>query len=384
MDIFLLDDKDPLLIDTYLSMIWTDRYAVAGDFELFMPIIKDLFKYVKLGKQEEDVFLKRRGSEHVMIIESVNLKTDTEEGDRVIIKGQSLESMLNRRVLWHLTVISGNLQEAIRSLIYACFIDPEDTDRKDPDFIFETTEDPMVTDLTIDDLNEFGGKQYAIGENLYDIICALCKEFGIGFSMTLNAQNKVVFKLYSGVDRSHAQTRNPYVVFSPKYDNLVDSEYLESVTNYKNVTLVGGEQLTLESGDPAPRKFAIAGYGVGRKRREMFTDANDISSNLGPQEEGGEDVIVDEKTYLGMLVEKGYEDLKEHPFITLFDGMASAAITYIYGVHFSIGDVVQVADAYGHSSRARVSEVIMAVDKKNQGLYPTFEKINDESEDESA
>ena len=88
----------------------------------------------------------------------------------------------------------------------------------------------------------------------------------------MNDKKQFVFKLYAGADRTYAQTENPYVVFSPKFENIANSNYLESKKEYKNVALVAGE------GEGAERKTTSVGEGSGLERRELFVDARDIST----------------------------------------------------------------------------------------------------------
>lgn len=262
MNLFVLDKELDVIaiVDTYTSFIWTDRYQEAGDFELCMPMDQILLSYIK-----RDHYLWRNDSEHVMIIESIKIESDSEDGDRAIITGRSLESILDRRVIWGLKNLSGDFQDAVKTLLEECIISPSKPERKIANFKFEATDDTRITDLSID-------TQYT-GDNLYEVICALCKERNIGFKVTLNDSKQFVFKLYSGDDRSYDQFQNPYVVFSPNFDNIIDSTYQESSEGLKNVTLVGGE------GEGTERRYTAVGNIEGLERRELFTDARDISSD---------------------------------------------------------------------------------------------------------
>ena len=262
MNLFVLDKELDVIaiVDTYTSFIWTDRYQEAGDFELCMPMDQILLSYIK-----RDHYLWRNDSEHVMIIESIKIESDSEDGDRAIITGRSLESILDRRVIWGLKNLSGDFQDAVKTLLEECIISPSKPERKIANFKFEATDDTRITDLSID-------TQYT-GDNLYEVICALCKERNIGFKVTLNDSKQFVFKLYSGDDRSYDQFQNPYVVFSSNFDNIIDSTYQESSEGLKNVTLVGGE------GEGTERRYTAVGNIEGLERRELFTDARDISSD---------------------------------------------------------------------------------------------------------
>lgn len=108
-------------------------------------------------------------------------------------------------------------------------ISPSIADRKISNFTFKPSTDNKVTGLTIDN-------QYT-GDDLYTDIKGLCEENNIGFKIILTDDNKFEFSLYAGADRSYDQTENPYVVFSPNFENIINSNYYSSNANLKNVTL---------------------------------------------------------------------------------------------------------------------------------------------------
>lgn len=263
MNLIILDKNLQAIsvLDSYNSMIWTDRFQEAGDFEIYRPMDQFAKDFLK-----QDYYIWRKDSEHIMIIEKIYIKSESEDGDYVTITGKSLESVLNRRVIWGLKTLSGNFQDGIKTLLDENVISPTKPERKIDNFVFEASTDTRITNLTID-------TQYT-GDNLYDAIVALCKERGIGFKITLNTKNQFVFKLYAGEDRSYGQFAHPYVVFSPRFDNIVSSEYTEDKESYKNVTLVGGE------GEGSARRYTAVGDTSGLDRRELFTDARDISSDI--------------------------------------------------------------------------------------------------------
>ena len=97
MELFVLnaDFESIAVIDTYESMIWTDRYNAYGDFEIYFAMDENLLEYIK-----EDYYLWLKDSEHSMIIEDIKIDADTEEGNRLIVTGRSLESILERRIIW--------------------------------------------------------------------------------------------------------------------------------------------------------------------------------------------------------------------------------------------------------------------------------------------
>lgn len=360
MEILVLntDFESVYIVDSFKSMIWTDRYNEYGDFEMYLTLTNnsDILKYLK-----EDYYLWLKDSEHCMIIEDLAIDSDTEDGNHLIVTGRSLESILERRIIWGQKVLTGNLQDAIETLLNESIISPSITERKIDNFIFEPSTDPRVTELTID-------AQFT-GDDLYVVIKKLCQVNNLGFKIVLNDDNQFVFSLYAGADRTYDQNTNPYVIFSPKFENIINSNFFTSKSNFKNVTLVAGE------GEGASRKTTTVGSGSGLNRRELFTDARDISSNVD-----GETPLTNEQ-YIAKLKARGNEKLSEHTVKTAFEGEAESTRLFKYGEDFFIGDIVQIANEYGHEGRAYISELIISQNEDGISIYPTFQTIQEEGEE---
>lgn len=353
MDLTILDtDKTPLcVLDVYNSFIWTDRYFKYGDFELHASMSEDLLQYLK-----QDYYITNANSEHVMIIEKLLINSDIENGNTITVSGRSLESLLERRIVWNRTTLSGNLQKGIKKLLNENIISPSNSNRKIDNFIFEESTDSAITGLTIDG-------QYT-GDNLYEVIASICQEKDIGFKITLNTSNQFVFKLYSGVDRSYGQSVNPYVVFSPNFENIIESNYIESKMALKNVTLIGGE------GEGTARKYTSVGTASGLDRRELFTDARDVRS----EDDNGN--AIPEADYLEQLRQRGREKLAENVDVVAFEGEADVSTMFTYGVDFFMGDVVQIANEYSHETKSRIVELISSESEEGVSTYPTFEYVD--------
>ena len=170
MEAWILDQNAASLavLDTFQSFIWTDRYRGYGDFEIYMPAETSALSYLKEGN-----YLVTKDSDRMMIIEDIQVDTDAENGNHLIVTGRSLESILCRRVIWGYKVLNGNFQDAIRTLLNENVIAPSNSKRKIPNFVFRVSTDTRITGLTVD--TQF------LGENLYDAILSLCEEKEIGF-----------------------------------------------------------------------------------------------------------------------------------------------------------------------------------------------------------
>ena len=214
------------IIDSFSSAIWTDRAREAGDFQL------DVFPTDEnIEKCKQDRYIENIESGHLMIIESLKLNSGTTDGDILTLTGYSLEKILSRRIIWKDTQLFGSLQNGIKQLINDAIIAPEIAERRISNFVFADSTDQRITSLVV-------SKECKCGDNLYETIKDLCDEYEINFKVVLDSNKRFVFSLYSGELRSYAQSANPYVVFSPDFENIISNEYSSTKENYKNVCLV--------------------------------------------------------------------------------------------------------------------------------------------------
>lgn len=352
------------VIDRFESLIWADRFNSAGDFELYMPYSKEVFDACKPG-----LYASIAESDRLMIIENVTIDTDFESGNFLTISGRSLESILDRRIVWSVTTIGSgttkrNGQTGIKKLISDAIISPSKADRKIDNFIFEESTDEGV-------LRHDMNTQFPIGTNLYDAVASACIDYKIGFKVILNNDNKFVFSLYNGVDRSYAQDTLPWVVFSPEYGNTKTTSYTLSWNSYKNVCYVTGE---LTSDTRKPKRSITMGTVKGLDRREIWSNSSSISKT----DESG-NTISDSK-YDSLLKASGKKFMKDHGKKETFDIEIETTNQFIYGVDYNLGDFIQVSNAYNINTKARVTEFIFNEDAEGYKCYPVFE-VEDPSTD---
>lgn len=451
VNVYVLDKEFQTVgvIDVYESLLWTDRFYTYGDFELytaFDPKIVDICK--------QDYYMYINESPHLMVIEGIEVESDVEKGNNLKITGRSLESMIDRRIVWKQIVIPNKkpFHTFVKEMLEDNIIDPwpyngnrnnkrRNTsqqkiadDRKIENFDCIDTEDEQIIGLTLKET-------YYFGENLYDLFVTLIEEdFNktVGYKVLLSDDNRFKFQLYTGVDRSYEQKEYvktadtvkcasktyyeevregvyevtsdtkfkkkkkyyehreilPFIVFSPQFDNVVNSNYLDNIQDMKNITLVaeaeptpdpeggGGEEAevpegALVAGDEVhlPRKTLIVGKGHGTERREMFSDASDIQ----------ESEFEDDDDYKRALQDRGKDDLHEHKRVTSYEGEVEASRQFVYNKDFFMGDMVQMSNEYGMGGKARVVEWVLSIDKDGITSYPTFDAvqlIDDDAEEE--
>lgn len=368
----LMDEYKPFMVlEDYESAIWTERYWECGDFEITMYATDYAFMNLKT-----DMLIVNPESDRVMVIEKIEIETDIENGNKIKLSGRSLESILDRRVVWgKKNFMASNstdtdpkgvpIVDVLTELINENIISPANASRKIDNFIFEKPTDKFITDTLII-------AQY-IGDSLYDVIVSLCKEMEMGFKIKLNSNNQFVLSFYLGKDRSFDNKEgNAYVIFSPNFENLIKSKYYESSKVYKNVAFVEGAADSNKNPTFAYSYFKINDKEPeGMLRKEVYVDASSTST----QKDDNTQMSMTE--YAAVLQEKGNEELVDNDIESAFDGTLDTTGSFQYGKDFFEGDIVQVESEYGHQTKVRVIEMILADDGSNASktCYPMFKQI---------
>ena len=346
MDVMVLDNNFNVIgiVDDYQSLIWTERYNEAGDFQLDGDLYSTISKYCKPG-----YYAKIGKSDTLMIIENIEANEQPKTSNKITIKGRSIDTILERRVLWEFVTTSGKVQSIIKKLITENAIEPVLAQRKIPNLYFVETNDPYIDSKSLNTI------QFE-NDNLYETIQTVCKSFDIGYKMKVLG-NSFAFGLYYGVDRSYKQTTNPYVIFSEEYDNISESRYQCDRAKYKNVALVGG------AGDGDQKFRVVAGdeASSGLDRFEMYLDSGltDNNGEISPQD------------YAYQVMTKGNEALKEAQKINTIDGKIVPDM-FRYGIDYNMGDILQYKGIMGTSSPVRITEFIRCLDASGYKEYPSY------------
>lgn len=345
MQLFVLNKDFEIIdiIDYYKSLEWVKRYCDTGDFVL--KIIANAHTVQVLKKRN---YIVREDDEKIYQIEKINLKSNEEDGDTLIVSGRSIEKILAQRIVWKQTSAGGGetAEDFVRRIINENAINPSDPKRKIPR-------------LKLGEKMGFSEKieKQLTGDNLLTAVKEICNTYSYGFKIVMNEAGELVFDLYKGTDRSYRQNENPYVIFSQDFDNVVNTEYEYDETNISNVALIGGE------GEGNERKFQTLGNAEGMGRYELFVDAKDISSNNGE---------ISTSEYNNMLLERGREKIAENTFIETYDGELENTNTYIYKKDYEIGDVVQIVDKFGIESTPRILEIIESMNENGYRIVATY------------
>lgn len=254
MELYILNEKLERIeiVDDYTSLIWARRYNDIGDCEIYIEATP---KYISLFKR--GYYIERSDDDMICRIKKIQLETDIENGDYLIISGYDVKDILNQRIIWNELIFNGTVENYILRIIRDAF---------NMDAL-ETTHRQIKNFKIVDrerNLND-GINEKVIYDNVGEKVQALCKKHEYGYRVYRNGGN-LLFDLYKGDDRSNQ------VIFSPTYDNLLSTNYTEDATNIKNVALVGG------IGEGKEQIRNISSYVHGIDRYEMYIDASSLSN----------------------------------------------------------------------------------------------------------
>lgn len=357
MDVYLLDNKlrRTAVIDQYVSFIWTERWPIKGDFELVVHSTPETRSLLTVGRMFAIL-----SSKYVMMIDTIENKKDSEGRALLTLTGPSLEFILEDRVakktLSNLTAeptwsLWGTPGYIIRTMFEEVCLNGKLSLADKIPFLKSGTISPPGNILEPDVVMVL---EFEVG-TLYDAIKQMCEMYSLGARLIRNDdKSELYFEVYSGDNRTTAQETLAPVIFSQELDTLSDVTELTSMAQYKNVAYVlsenGSETVYASSANPSTSGF---------ERRVLYVDASDVDLPAGAE-------------LTAVLQQKGLDALAEHRALAAFDGEIPQNSQYTYGVHYNLGDLVEMRNADGLTNQMRVTEQIFVSDSEGDRSYPTL------------
>jgi hypothetical protein len=357
MELYILDSlyRRVEVIDVFESLIWTERRSSCGDFELHIhPTLQNRKRLLVGTKLACDV------SYRVMIVESVDATRDLEGRNTLIIKGRSLELILESRVAapsftdlfsdskWTLT---GKPADIARQIFHdICVTGVLDS----KDVIPGIVEGSIFPEDTIQEPDDIITYEISL-VTVLEALTNLCDQYDLGYRIVRHPiTSTIYFDVYSGSDRSSQQSTLPAVVFSPNLDNLNNTSELTSRTSYRNVAYVvskvGNVVVTAADIDPNAEGF---------ERSVLLVKADDITDE--------DPDLATEK-----MIQKGKEELSKCRVFSAFDGEVNQTSSYVYGTDYHLTDLVDIQNVDGAVAVMQVTEQIFVHDKEGVRSYPTL------------
>lgn len=409
------------VIDGFSSIVWTERYYGDSDVELVVPATQDMITKLPEGK-----FLSIDKSDEVMILETI----DIEDG-KLKATGIGLLPWFNNRFIrtspnhedqyWKLTGQPGLILWVI--LYYMCHPESQYL-QNDALMGISNTQQFAIPGLYLKGFyTEEGSADISVGipyGPVYDAMRDLATTYRIGMQLTLDwipgydtslggpsGTNSAFgeglyglgFRSYKGANRTSSPSGGPsgggigsnteqllensIVRFSPQMDSLTDIEELRSIAALKThaytfiptsdadlkalITSPGYATRSVDTtgglNGPTGGQLPVSGFDL----RAMMIFANDITTDM---------VEGSSATLLSILNERAKDALSNNEFVKTVDGEIVPTNQFKYGIHYNMGDIVEVQGNSNIIQYSRVIEYIRSQDESGETSYPTVAMLD--------
>ena len=351
------------VIDTFESAIWTERYYGDGDVTLVVPATPDYLQLLIPG-----TLIAEKDSQEIMLLDTYDIKDGS-----LKVTGSGLLPFMNNRFIrvtanhadqyWTITDTPGNILWDI--IYYMCISGLYPLGVPNP-AIFVI---PGLTSGSIDSSGSVTTVAVPYGP-VYDAMRNIATTYQAGMKIILDHADasgySLHFDVYYGVDRTSTQSVNPPVRFSPEFDSLTGIEELQSMTNYDNIAFSyapsNPDGLATTAGSSSAH-----GSFTGFDLRALMTFEDDITTD----QVGG-----DPNVLLSILNSRAADALDNNKFVKSVDGEITPLSQFQYGVHYNMGDIVEMQGNSGTLQRARITEFIRSQDNAGERAYPTVAVID--------
>ncbi|NFE84103.1 hypothetical protein FDB42_12590 [Clostridium botulinum] len=340
------------IIDSFSSLIWNRKYNSLGDFQLNILFTSENNSILKI----DNIIYKDNGE--CGFITSKEIKIDDDGTENIEVKGKFILGYLERRIIWGQEEINSSVVDASYMLVHNNCINCSEP-RKIPNLMLgekNNIEIPLVKQVSYN--------------NLLDTVCLISQTHELGLKVDFDIiENKLIFKIYEGIDRSINQSKVAPVIFSRDFENVLNQNYVESNNNYKNVALVAG------AGEGIERKTLAIGDKSGLDRYELFVDARDICDKRYVSDDEGisKDEPIPENEYSNLLESRGNEKLTQYYKIKSFDSTINTNSNVVYKEDYDLGDIVTFFDKkWELTIDTRITEISEVYDIEGLTINITF------------
>jgi hypothetical protein len=356
MDLYILDSslRRTIVLDHFISLIWTERFVEVGDFELVLAADSESRSVFRLGTR-----LAIEESLRVMAVDTLEDSIDDEGRSLLTIKGRSLEAILDDRVARESTAntttkptwkLVGTPGAAARQIFkHICVDGALNALDKIP---FYTTGNPLPPDTLQEPPTSVTIEIEPM--TVYSAIKQICDSYELGFRLIRGLDtSKLYFNIYAGSDKTSGQLLSPAVIFSSTLDNLSNIKEFSSSAYDKTVAYVVSPVGFVVVYSP----YSLAS-SQGFNRKVLLVNADDITETNAT-------------TATTLMTQRGREELSKARTFTMFDGEIGQNVEYVYGVDYQLGDIVELRN--GHvTTEMRVTEHIFVSDADGVKSYPTL------------
>jgi hypothetical protein len=359
------------IIDGFNSIIWTERYYGDSKVELVVPSTKNMINKLSVG-----TFLAIEESDELMILETANI-----EDGKLKLSGISVLPWLNNRFIrtsashedryWYIEGIPGWI---LWAMVYYMCVGGEYLDGTTPIGISNPSQF-ILPGLGLYDYDK-SGESLKVGVPygpLYDAMLEIAQTYEIGMQIILdiNSTTPLQFRSYRGLDRTSTQTEFPVIRFSSEMDSLSDIKEVQSLAKLKTQVYVFAPGFKPDEGQPDLRTTP----GISVRAGEEYTGFDLRAKMIFAEDITTDQVGGSSTTLLDILNNRAATELTNDKFIKTVDGEIVPDSQFKYGLHYNLGDIIEVEGDTGTIQKSRITEYIRSHDNNGEKAYPTVTGI---------
>lgn len=285
------DFKQVACVDYYISLNWKRKTLGDGECEVVIPITVDN----NLDCWQREYYISRPDDEMVCQIQYVETQEGKEGCDTLLVKGADITQLiLNKRIIWNDIIYSGSVDSFFRKLLDENFSKKAVIPKRR--MIAEDGHDLIELNVIGEATGTESFSFKSNHENIGDVMASVCNTYRYGMLMTIE-RAEVTIKAQSIDEQGRVTTydlpirtdrirmklnlykpsnRSNYVMFSERFDDVIDTNFTSEFVSGQNLILVGGEYK-----DDGSRTYQSVGtIEGGLKRNEKFYDAEKVSRKL--------------------------------------------------------------------------------------------------------
>lgn len=349
------------ICDSFSSLLWDIEYYSCGVFEVYIaanPQNIGIFQTGRIVGRDDD-------KEHFGLIESVQIETDAENGDYLIVSGRFLMCLLERRIIY--PTLSFTTEKTYLEIVHTAVTNNA-----------INAENRTIPGLALGNVSgscwEQKTKLQVNYDNLMRWIYTVCEKIGgtanIRLSKINGEQYEMLLDLSEGSDRSILQDENPHIIFSDGYTNLLSFTYSSDISVQRNFAYILGK------GEGKERKRTTYFENTEPsflERYEVYVDAKDMADE---QQGNGESKPISEDEYIELLKERGKENIVQQ--LTASESQIAVQSTqFRYNADYFVGDYVTVEhQRFGLiQPKMQLIGMIESFDQNGRSLTPTFREV---------
>lgn len=351
------------LVEGYETLIWTERYDVAGEFVLTTAKIDQTMALLPL-----DSFVALSDSPEVMRVEN-HIITEDEDGVEILeVSGRTFEVVYESRT---------SIQSYSSTVVSSPITNPT-TGENNGSYYNASVADCAVYALNLhkfvsfrldarDNLSPHNAQvwpgttsgspstKYLNRDDAYSVALNLVKEEGLGIKNkrpsppNTSGSIGIITYVYEGLNKTAS------VILDTQAGHFKKARYLFSNKDYYNAVYVASQKNYRQVLAPGASGFS------GLARRVALLDLPEITQTGS--------------TVNSALDARGRSFLAKHKKTKFVEGEVSSSIPYTYNVDYSLGDLITCRGKYGSSGVMQVTEFVRIDDRTGSKEYPLLTAV---------